>query len=179
MKIELINSDQLTEAQKESIRELRTAVYPTTVLSQTMIGSQTMWASPQQFVLVWDEGELAARVGLLQREVLSNGEKKNIGGVGGLMTHPEKQGMGFTHAAMNEAVRILREELMAPYALLFCGTRRVEYYKRLQWVPFMGQIFVSQPRKERMLFTISTPMVLDMNEKAPLSGVLELNGFPW
>jgi aminoglycoside 2'-N-acetyltransferase I len=178
MKIEFVATDQLSEIQKEGLKQLRTAVYPAAALA-TLIGKQVTWAPPQWSILVWDEeDELVSRVGLVMREIVSNGEPKIIGGIGGAMTDPKRQDKGYASEAIREAVRIFREEWKVAYALLFCGSRLIEFYKRLLWAPFEGQIFVEQP-KGRIEFTANTAMVLDVKEPAPLSGSLDLNGLPW
>ena len=173
MKIELVATDQLSDIQKENIKQLRTAVYPAAVLA-TLIGKDYTWASPQWSILVWDEDKLISRVGLVVREIISNGEIKTIGGVGSVMTHPERQDKG--HAS--EAVRLFNEELKVAYGLLFCTSRLVEFYKRLQWKPFEGQVFVQQLRG-KIEFSANNAMVLDVKESAPLNGLLDLNGLPW
>ena len=129
MKLEFVATDQLSDLQKNSIQKLRAAVYPPEVLA-TLPGLAFTWASPQWSVLVWDENELVAKVGLLVREVISNGETKSIGGIGGVMTHPERQGQGLVSQAMREAARLFDEELEVAFALLFCLPHLVEYYKR-------------------------------------------------
>jgi aminoglycoside 2'-N-acetyltransferase I len=177
MKIEFTATDQLSETQKESLKQLRTTVYPAAALA-TLIGTQFVWESPQWSVLVWDEDELVSRVGLVLREIISNGETKTIGGIGGVMTHPERQGKGHASAGMREALRLFEEEFKVAYALLFCGSRVIEFYKRLQWKPFEGEIFVEQP-KGRINFTANTAMVFDIKEPAPLKGSLDLKGLPW
>jgi predicted GNAT family N-acyltransferase len=177
MKIEFLADDQLSEVQKEKIRQLRTAVYPTAVLATT-ISKQFLLASSQWSVWVWDEGELVSRVGLLTREIISNGETKTIGGIGGVLTHPDSQNKGHATEAMREAARILNEEWKISFGLLFCASRVVEFYKRLDWKPFQGNIYVEQ-RKGRVEFTGNNPMVLDVREHAPAEGSLDLNGYPW
>jgi len=178
MKIEFAAADQLSAKQKESLKQLRATVYPAAVLA-TLIGKDITWASPQWSVLVWDEDELVSRVGLIVREVSSNGETKTIGGIGGVMTHPQRQSKGYASEAMREAVRHFDEEFKVAYALLFCGSRLIEYYKRLGWKPFEGSIYVEQPRKGRIEFSANNAMVLDVKEQAPLNGTLDLNGWPW
>jgi predicted GNAT family N-acyltransferase len=177
MKIEFVATDQLTDTQKESLKQLRTAVYPAAALG-TLIGKQITWMSPQWSVFVWDEDELVARVGLLTREIISNGETKIIGGVGGVLMRPQRQDKGHASEVMHEATRLFHEELQVAYALLFCDSRLIEFYKRLQWKPFEGQVFVQQP-KGRIEFSANNAMVLDVKEPAPLNGSLDLNGLPW
>jgi len=178
MKIEFAAADQFSVKQKESLKQLRATVYPAAVLA-TLIGKDIAWASPQWSVLVWDEDELVSRVGLIRREVISNGETKSIGGIGGVMTHPQRQSKGYASEALREAIRVFDEEFKVAYALLFCGSRLIEYYKRLDWKPFEGNVYVEQPRKGRIEFSANNAMVLDVKEQAPLNGILDLNGWPW
>ncbi len=177
MKLEFVATNQLSDLQKNSIQKLRSAVYPPEVLA-TLPGLAFTWASPQWSVLLWDEDELVAKVGLLTREIISNEESKSIGGIGGVMTHPAKQGQGLASQAMREASRLFDEELKVAYALLFCLPHLVEFYKRLKWKPFQGQIFVEQP-SGKVEFSANGAMVLDVKESAPLNGSLDLNGLPW
>ena len=177
MKIEFIATDQLTDIQKENLKHLRAAVYPAEALA-TLIGKQVTWVSPQWSILVWDGDELVSRVGLVVREIVSNGETKLIGGIGGMLTHPERQEKGYASEAMREAARLFNEELKVAYALLFSGSRLIEFYKRLQWKPFEGQVFVEQLRG-KIEFSANHAMVLDVKEQAPLNGSLDLNGLPW
>ena len=177
MKLEFIATDRLSDLQKNSIEKLRSAVYPPEVLA-TLPGLAFTWASPQWSVLLWDQNELVSRVGLIVREIISNGEAETIGGIGGVMTHPEKQGQGLASQAMREASRLFDDELNVSFALLFCRPHLVEFYKRLKWKPFQGQLFVDQPQG-RIEFSANGPMVLDVKEQAPVNGALDLNGLPW
>jgi aminoglycoside 2'-N-acetyltransferase I len=177
MNIEFVPTDQLSNLQLESFKGLRAAVYPPEVLA-TLPGTQFTWASPQWSILVWDQDELVSRVGLLTREVLSNGEKKLIGGIGGVMTHPKRQGKGYASVAMREAANILDSQFGVAFALLFCRPHLVEFYKRFQWKPFEGQVFVDQPQG-KVEFSANGAMVLGVGEGAPVHGTLDLNGLPW
>jgi predicted GNAT family N-acyltransferase len=177
MKIEFVASNRLSQSQLESFKQLRAMVYPPEVLA-TLPGTQFTWAAPQWSILVWEENELVSRVGLLTREVLSNGTTKLIGGVGGVMTHPEKQGKGYASYAMREATKVLDLELSVAFALLFCRPHLVEFYQRFHWKPFEGQVFVEQPQG-KIEFSANGAMVLNVKEHAPINGILDLNGLPW
>lgn len=177
MKIEFIPTDRLSNLQLESFQKLRAAVYPPEVLA-TLPGTQFTWAAPQWSILVWDEDELVSRVGLLTREILSNGTSKLIGGVGGVMTHPERQGKGYASYAMHEATKRFDLELGVAFALLFCRPHLVEFYQRFHWKPFEGQVFVEQPQG-KIEFSANGAMVLNVKEQAPINGILDLSGLPW
>jgi len=177
VKIEFLETEILTSVQKTTIQKLRSAVYPPGVLA-TLPGRLFTWASPQWSVLVWDEDELIAKVGLHVRDAFHDNVPKRIGGVGGVMTHPAKQGQGLASQAMRAASKRFDTDLNVSYALLFCLPHLVEFYKRLTWKPFQGKIFVEQP-KGKIEFSANGAMLLDVKEQAPLEGTLDLNGLPW
>jgi predicted GNAT family N-acyltransferase len=177
VKVEFVATEKLSGAQKIALDQLRTAVYPPEVIA-TLPGRFFSWASPQWSILLWDQDELVTRVGLIRREILNDGVTKSIGGIGGVMTHPAKQGQGLASQAMREASMYFDTDLNVSYALLFCRPHLVEFYKRLMWKPFQGKVFVEQPQGE-VEFSANGAMVLDVREQAPLNGVLNLNGLPW
>jgi len=177
MKIEFVATGQLSEIQRESLKQLRAVVYPPEVIA-TLPSRFFAWAAPQWSVFVWDQDELVSRVGLITREIISNGETKTIGGVGGVMTHPERQGKGYASQALRETSKIFDSELNVAYALLFCRPHLTEFYKRLLWKPFKGQVFVEQPQG-KIEFSANGAMLLDIKEPAPINGSLDLNGLPW
>ena len=177
MKIEFAENDKLSDEQNKGLDRLYEAVYPPEVIA-TLPGRFFTWASPQWSILLWDGDELVSRVGLVVREIISNGEAKTISGIGGVMTHPEKQGKGYASRAMREAAKIFDTDLNVAFALLFCRPHLVEFYKRLEWKSFQGKVFVEQP-EGKVEFSVNGAMVLDVKEEAPLSGSLDLNGLLW
>jgi len=177
LKTEFLEMGRISKEQTEALAELRAAVYPPEVLA-TLPGIAFSWASAQWSVFVWDEEELIARVGLIMREIVDNGTAKRIGGIGGVMTYPDRQGQGLASLAMREAAKRFDEDLNVSYALLFCRPHLVEFYKRLNWKSFQGQVFVEQPQG-KIEFSANGAMVLDVKEQAPLQGALDLNGLPW
>jgi predicted GNAT family N-acyltransferase len=177
LKIEFVATEKLSDTQKRALDQLRAAVYPPDMI-ETLPGRFFSWASPHWSILVWDQDELVSRVGLLVREIYYEGGKKRIGGIGGVMTHPARQGQGLASQAMREAFKHFDTDLNVSYALLFCRPHLVEFYKRLTWKPFQGKVYVEQPQG-KIEFSSNGAMVLDVREQAPLNGELDLNGLPW
>lgn len=177
MIIEFVETVNFSNSQRKALTLLGAAVYPPEVV-ETLPGRFFSWASPQWSILVWEQGELVSRVGLLVREIYNEGAVNCIGGVGGVLTHPAKQGQGLASLAMCEASNYFDAYLNVSYALLFCRPHLIEFYKRLMWKPFQGKVFVEQPQGE-VEFSANGAMVLDVKEQAPLNGVLNLNGLPW
>ena len=177
MNIEFVATQDFSDRQQTALEQLGAAVYPPEVVA-TLPGRFFTWARPQWSVLLWEGEGLLSRVGLLVRDVFQDGSPKRIGGIGGVVTHPAKQGQGLASTALREGARLFDTELNVSYALLFCRPHLVEFYKRLSWKPFEGKVFVEQPNG-KVEFSANGAMVLDVKEKAPLDGVLDLNGLPW
>ena len=176
-KIEFVATEAFSDRQQKGLDVLRAAVYPPEVL-ETLPSRFFTWARPGWSALLWDGDELVSRVGLLVREAFHDDTPKRIGGIGGVATRPASQGKGHASLAMREAAKQFHEALNVDYALLFCRDQLIPFYGRLGWKPFEGRIFVEQP-KGKIEFTANGAMVLDVKEKAPLKGVLDLNGLPW
>ena len=177
MNIEFVATEAFSDRQKKALEQLGAAVYPPEVVA-TLPSRFFTWAKPQWSVLLWEDEELLSRVGLLVRDVFHDGAPKRIGGIGGVVTHPAKQGQGLASQAMREASRLFDAELNVSYALLFCRPHLIAFYRRLMWKPFEGKVFVEQP-EGKVEFSANGTMVLDVKEQAPLDGVLDLNGLPW
>ena len=177
MHTEFIATEALSAAQITVLDEMSLHAFPPAV-TEMLPGRFLSWAPPQWSVLVWAQGELATRVGLVVRDGWVDGVPKRIGGIGGVMTHPEKQGQGLASHAMREAARHLADELQVDFALLFCSPAMIGFYQRLQWQSFQGKVLIHQAQ-ERVEFTIYGAMVLDVREQAPITGVVDLNGSPW
>lgn len=177
MKIEFVATGKFSDAQDKALDRLWEAVYPPEVVAD-LPGRFYSWAAPQWSILVWDQDDLVSRAGVTVREISSQGTTKRVGGIGGVMTHPARQGQGWASLAMHEAARRFDTDLNVAYALLFCRPHLVEFYKRLAWKPFQGKVYVDQPAG-KIEFTVNGAMVLDVKERAPLDGEIDLNGLPW
>ena len=177
IQIEFVATEDFSDRQQKGLDTLRAAVYPPEVL-ETLPSRFFAWARPEWSVMLWDGDELLSRVGLLVRDASHNGTPKRIGGIGGVATHPASQGKGYASQSMREAAKRFEEELNVHYALLFCVPGLIPFYGRLGWKSFQGQIFVEQPTG-KIEFAAFGAMVLDVKEKSPLDGVLDLKGLPW
>src|SRR5688500_7083165 len=104
MNIELVEAGKLSVQQEKALDQLGEAVYPPEVAA-SLPGKSVTWASPQWSLLLWEQEELVTHAGLLVREILQDGTMRRIGGIGGVATHPAKQGRGFASQAMREAAK--------------------------------------------------------------------------
>lgn len=177
LNIEFVATAHFSTAQQEALTQLGAMVYPREA-NATLPDRLVSWATPQWSILVWEQGELVSHVGLVVRSIESEGTIKQIGGIGGVLTHPAKRGQGLASLAMREAVKHFATDWSLAFALLFCRPSLVPFYQRLAWQPFQGKVYVEQPQG-KVEFLVNGAMVLDGKEQAPLKGELDLNGLPW
>jgi GNAT superfamily N-acetyltransferase len=167
--------DDFSDSDIEELRRLRDAFYPP---GEPWEGASREWAIPQWGVFVrGDAGELVSYTGLVRRDGRASGRRVTIGGVGGVATHPDHRGKGYAPFGMGRGLDFLAER-GTDFALLVCSDELVDYYTRLGWDLFEGDLMVFQfGESER--FTFNRVMVGDLNEKAPRSGTIDLEGPPW
>ncbi len=161
----------------EALRTLKTAVYPPEEES-VWEGASRDWAVPQWGVFVCDDaGQLVSYTGVVRTEGTVDGRPASIGGVGGIATHPEHRGHGYAPIGMGRALDYLATR-DTQFALLVCRDELIDYYSRLGWVEFEGELIVTQfGAPER--FTFNRVMVGDLNDPAPRTGTIDLQGPPW
>jgi predicted GNAT family N-acyltransferase len=168
----------LSAKERDALKALTAAVYPPEVLASSP-GQSLQWASAQWSVLVWNTaGQLIAHVGIVTREGTLDGVPVNIGGIGGVKTHPQAQGRGYASAALRRAAAILHDDHNVAFALLVCQEHLLPFYGRLGWRPFLGRLIVEQASGP-IVFTINRPMVLLGRCPAPQAGIIDLRGLPW
>ncbi|QTD56189.1 GNAT family N-acetyltransferase [Parasphingorhabdus cellanae] len=159
------------------IADMRQRIYPPEKLINTpMHGIE--WSHAQRRVLLYVEREVRAVAGIHEREVLCDGQKTAVAGIGGVMTEPEFQGQGYGKLVMLHLVDILRTEGECAFGLLFCEDHNVAFYDKLGWVLFEGDLVVEQHGKTGP-FAFRNTMVLPVNEPAKRTGHIDLCGLPW
>lgn len=176
MHIEVLIRDQFTPVQVDALKDLAGAVYPP---GHSDDSDTVEWAQTEWRVLVWnDEGQLVSHAGVLVRDARYNHQAVRLGGVGGVLTHPNSRGQGYAGTALKRAALLLNEELAVDFSLLVCRDVLVPYYQRFGWLLFDGDVFVTQSGK-RTRFTFNQAMLLAGCRSAPLDGVIDLRGLPW
>jgi aminoglycoside 2'-N-acetyltransferase I len=177
IEIDILNAD----ASWKQAEPLFDAVWPPHVVAQ-LPWANIVFAHAELRVLVRDEaGDLVCHVGVFRRDVTWNGRKMRAGGIGGVLTREDKRNRGYASIALDAAIRTLKDEGSAIFAMLFCEPRHVPFYMARGWKPFDGEIFCEQPQdgvKARVRFEAIAPYVHDIG-RAPRNGVIDLCGLPW
>ncbi|MGI8855712.1 MAG: GNAT family N-acetyltransferase [Thermomicrobiales bacterium] len=178
MRTDITRVDALAPSDREALRALTVAVYTPAVIA-SLPAMRVTWAQAEWSIRVWDDAErLVSHVGVLARTVLVDGARVQIGGIGGVKTHPDARGKGYASSGIREAVRFFTDELRVAFALLVCLPPTVPFYERQGWQRFDGTLLVQQP-DGIISFTANLPMVLPILSPAPADGTIDLCGEPW
>lgn len=173
----LKSHDDFSHSDTEALRSLKAAVYPSDE-ETSWEGASREWTSPEWGVLVRDDsGTLVSYTGVVQRRGFVDGSDAVIGGLGGVATHPDHRGAGYAPIGMGRALDFLAKR-DTDFALLVCRDDLVDYYSRLGWGLFEGDLLVTQFGSSEK-FTFNRVMVGDLRVPAPRSGVIDLEGPPW
>src|SRR5262245_28933432 len=178
MKIVLCPVGDLTDDERAEVSALSRAVYPPEV-SAAWPGRHWEWSAHQTAILVRSaDGELVSYAGLVIRSALLHGRPVQIGGIGGVKTHPAARRQGCAAQAVRGAVAYFRERADVALGLLVCEPHLIGYYERLGWQEFGGRLLVTQ-RGAAVEFTLNRVLLCGVQEVAPSAGTIDLAGPPW
>ena len=173
IEIEILNGD----ASWKLAEPLFDAVWPPHVVKASPWAG-IVFANPDLRVLVQDtSGDVVCHVGVYQRAITCNGRRMRAGGIGGVLTRADTRRRGYATLALEAAIRTLKDEGSADFALLFCAPDKVPFYTARDWKRFDGEIYVEQP-SGRIRFDAIAPYVHDIR-RAPRQGAMDLCGLPW
>jgi GNAT superfamily N-acetyltransferase len=177
MPIKLHKVADLTTDETAALGELNTAVYPPVIVASWQ-GRSIEWASAQWRIIYWDsDGRALCHVGIVLRTGQVNEKPVTIGGVGGVMTHPNARSQGLASKAINRAIEFFSEQRI-DFGLLVCETKLVPFYERLHWRCYADELIVTQHGK-KCAFTFNRPMIHSVCTDGPSVGAIDLHGPPW
>lgn len=172
IEIEILTGD----AGWPTAKSLLDTVWPPDVRRQLPWG-HIAFAHADLRVLVESDEQLVCHIGIYRREATWNGRKLRVGGIGGVVTHPDFRRRGLASVALNAAIQTLKDERATDFALLFCEPHNVGFYAGRGWKPFAGEVWAEQPGG-RVRFDVMLPMVFYL-KRAPHEGEVDLCGLPW
>ena len=173
IEVDVLNGD----ASWPLAQPLFNAVWPRHVVEKLPWGN-VGWAHADLRVLIEaPAGGLACHVGIYFRTVIWNGRKLDIGGIGGVATHPDCRRHGYASIALNAAIQTLRDHEAIRFGLLFCEPHNFAFYQSRGWHPFAGEILAEQGGG-KVRFEAMAPFIFDFT-RAPRDGTIDLCGLPW
>lgn len=177
--LDLRRRADLTPAERDGLRALSAAVYPPEAIA-AWPGRALTWAQPEWAVLLKDaDGQLLSHAGALLRAGSLDGAPVTIGGIGGVLTHPDARRRGLAARAMGRALDHFREA-GADFALLVCEPRLIPTYERLGWSRHAGDVYSRQGQTDTALpFTFNLVMTCALGLSPPGEAAIDLQGPPW
>lgn len=138
------------------------------------------WSNAQWRLIVRAGDEIAAQLGLLERDCRVGGQAVRLGGIGGVMTRPAFRGQGLATLAMTAAVEFLRDERPVDFGMLVCLPHLVPFYAGLGWQVVTGPIWIEQPLRGTITLDEDVPMIMPLRDHVVWpGGPIELLGLPW
>jgi predicted acetyltransferase len=175
IEIEVLNGDTSWKLAKP----LYDAIWPPEVVAGLPWAGIT-FAHADLRVLVQDEtGEILCHVGIYRRVITWNGQKINVGGIGGVLTRADSRNRGLATLGLNAAIQTLRHEDSINFAILFCASDRIPFYMARGFMPFDGIVHAEQPQQGSVRFDALTALVHNVKRTAPTLGTIDLCGLPW
>ena len=164
--------------ERRALRELSHSVYPPGS-EKDWPGRHLEWTGSQWDIQVTEEsGRLVSYTGVTLRDASHNGRRVQIGGIGGVKTHPDFRGNGYAAMGLMRAAQFFDEQPDLEFALLVCAQSLIEYYTAFGWNEFGGHLLTAQ-HGETLEFVFNDVMVLTVHAPAPTSGTIDLLGPPW
>ena len=82
---------------------------------------------------------------LAERRMLVDGQPTHVGGIRGVLTHPDYRRRGFARVAMQRGQQTIWHDLRPHLALLLSSEMAVPLYQGLGWQVFTGPVLCQQP----------------------------------
>ena len=131
MDIGCIIEPDLTAEQKQEIRELQYAAFPSTEGFATQRWYHSPPCDDDKWFAARADGELIGSVRLLFREVSTDAGDFVVGGIGNVCSHPGHRGSGAAKACLMAAAGAIQRG--ADFGLLSCGEPVRPFYESLGW----------------------------------------------
>ena len=166
------------EESRPLIAALAAAVYTPEILASVPWRDVQSARSSHRVLVLDDQDSVVAAAGLIIREASLDGNLVQIGGVGGVMTMPARQGTGIGRIAMEAVAGMMARFPEMQFGMLFCEPKNISFYEKLGWSNFEGTVEVQQD-SGKLVYDIMQAMVRPVRGEAPNCGRLDVRGLPW
>lgn len=135
------------------------------------------WAPADWYVAAHHGGWPASVAGIVDRAGTIGGEVVKLGLVGSVWTRPSLRGRGLASLVLEEAHRVICDEMACSYGMLMCTTELTSFYERLGWETVAGPVVHDSPTGRQ--FAQPVVMYRYARRTVPPSGVVDLHGLPY
>ena len=162
--------DDLSKNDRREIEELEQSAF-------NDLEDEIDWSNSEWYV-TWKYAErIISIVGVLKRRIRVGKITLDVGGIGGVATHPDYRQRGFSSALLKRAAEFMRDDLQVQFGLLVCDQEKVNFYGRLGW-QIVGAEMLFDLHGSKQVFQGIT-MVLPLGSSPWPEGVIDLCGAPW
>lgn len=170
LRIEIIPTLELQPKLKEDIKEWLVSEF-------IEDDDNTIWSDVDWHILGWSDIELVGHLDVLNREVIVDGVRVSIAGIGGVVTMVGWRGKGIASKLMRETHHFLAEEVNADFGLLMCDKNRITFYQDLGWMLIDNPLEYDQP-SGKVIFD-DCVMIYPLGQIDFPSGKIDIQGCPW
>lgn len=137
------------------------------------------WRAKDWHLIIDEDGQAVSHVGILTHIVTVNSISILVGGIGGVVTIPEKQGQGYGQIVLQQARNYLCHELQVSFGILFCLSHLKPFYARIGWQPLENHFLIAQSTGKQHLPAALNPMMLPCGTMLWPAGEIDLASPPW
>ena len=135
------------------------------------------WSSSEWYATGILAGRIVSVVGILKRRIRVGEIALEVGGIGGVATHPDCQRHGLASAVLQRAAEFMRNELHVEFGLLVCDQDMVAFYRKLGWQIAHSEMAFDFQGSKHVFQGIT--MALPLGARPWPEGKIDLCGFPW
>ncbi|MBS9525259.1 GNAT family N-acetyltransferase [Litoribacter alkaliphilus] len=141
------------------------------------IVKNTTWSTPHWVIMNRQDSDIAMYYNVVERKVNFDNTQIFVAGINNVITHPDYQGKGFASRTLKHTRDFIFNTLKAEFGLLLCGDELVDFYKKLGWHKFPGNLIVEQPEIGPIQW--SSNVMLMPKSRISHYQEINLNGLPW
>lgn len=179
--VRLVKEYHVSPAEDDAIKALLVATFP----QHTELFSRTsFWGTTPDYRL-WledDAGRLVAHLSLARRTIDVDAVQVVIAGIGGVATHPDRQGTGIGRRLMDELRAVLTTTVPVAFGYLGCYPAVVGFYESVGWHRVRQPARYFQPKDKEWIVDDGPKLILPAREPLsvwPSTGLIDLKGMPW
>jgi aminoglycoside 2'-N-acetyltransferase I len=169
-KITISHSDEISENEGREIEELEQSAFNDPE-------DEIDWANSEWYVTGKLVERIVSIVGILRRRIRVGKITLEVGGIGGVATHPDYRQCGFSSALLKRAAEFMRDDLQVVFGLLVCDQEMVSFYRKLGWQISHAELVFDLHGSKEVFQGIT--MVLPLGSSPWPEGVIDLCGAPW
>jgi GNAT superfamily N-acetyltransferase len=135
------------------------------------------WRSADYYVLLYIDGKVVGRLGMLNTKVSVGNQIIRVGGIGGVATKPEFRHRGVASAMLSRAAEFMKSDLGVEFGFLLCRHEVSPVYAKLGWITVAGPTKFTRAGVTAIYPNDTMILPLVRNDWPP--GPIDMLGLPW